>query len=198
LKVAKVCPVIRIGFVADAVIDQLLTVLSSVLEIQAADGQKRDKSTKFSTKSVENLISCLHKTERVLLVRHEVAYVIVLIDDLVKIKPAVPSAVEDNTRNGILRTLSYFLRLSQVVPIKPSPQNSTGIRIPSWQNSGSFIDSFKWDIFDVSQYLFKIQVKFVSEHKRIKIIRSFKCLACVKFRSVCCPLQDKRSYSLWN
>jgi hypothetical protein len=63
--------------------------------------------------------------------------------------------VENNTRNGILRTLSHFLRLSQVVPIKPSPQNSPGTSIPSWQNSGSFIESFKWDIFDVWQYSFK-------------------------------------------
>ena len=66
-----------------------------------------------------------------------------------------PDLIEDNTRNGILRTLSYFLRLSQVVPIKPSPKNSTGTRIPSRQYSGSFIDSFKWDIFDVWQYSFK-------------------------------------------
>jgi hypothetical protein len=48
-----------------------------------------------------------------------------------------------------------FSRLSQIVPIKPSSQNSHGTRIPSWQNSGSFIDSFKWDIFYVWQYFFQ-------------------------------------------
>ena len=34
-----------------------------------------------------------HQTKGFKVVRHEVAYVIVLIDDLVKTKPAVPSAV---------------------------------------------------------------------------------------------------------